>query len=171
LKEGIMICTDGEPYLRTKIYLWLVFFAPLLGLLSIGCGDPSGEISGKVNFKGKPLTVNGAVLSFVHPTRGSFAGNIGSDGSYTVSKVPLGQVKIAVMLPRDLRSQNRPKTEMSGKARISPERWAKMSPDEKARVEPGPPPPPVSLHYSDHNKSGLEYTVTEGRQIHDIDLK
>ena len=58
-----------------------------------GCGDSTSDVSGKVTYQGKPL--KGGSITFV-AQRGSVSGSIKEDGSYSIAKVPTGDVKICV---------------------------------------------------------------------------
>ena len=97
--EDIMDCTYHEIRWkngRGKVH-GSCFFVLLIGLTAVGCGSRTVEISGKITYKGKPLTVPRGLVTFVHPTKGNFTANINSEGSYTISNVPTGEVKIAIM--------------------------------------------------------------------------
>jgi len=62
-------------------------------LLAVGCGSRTGDVSGKVLYKGKPLS--GGSVTFFH-SKGASSSRIDNDGSYTVFKVPVGEAKITV---------------------------------------------------------------------------
>lgn len=143
----------------------------LFGLLAEGCGDSHGEISGKVYYKGQPLTAAGAIVTFMDAKGGAFSSSVASDGKYAITKVPVGQMKIAVVVlpPRrtDIIERTAHEAVKSGKLKIPPEERAKM-------VSSSPPRGPaiaIPLLYADPQKSGLMYTVTEGKQTHDIELR
>lgn len=143
----------------------------LFGLLAEGCGGSHGEISGKVYYKGQPLTTPGAIVTFMDAKGGAFSGSVTSDGKYAIAKVPVGQMKIAVVVlpPRrtDIIQQTAYEAVKSGKLRIPPE--------ERAKMAPSPPPrgPALAIPrlYADPQKSGLMHTVTGGKQTHDIELR
>ena len=165
-----MVCADREPYLRALLRPRYASVALVLGLLTIGCGASTGEISGKVCLKGKQLTDRNVMVQFVHPTKGTFTSSLNSDGTYTVSDVPLGEVKIAVSVMRNTKRLSRSVAKIAKK--LSPEKQAEL--DKSAPTLLGfdaAPPPPIPQHYHDPEKSGLTYTVTGGAQTHDIDLK
>jgi hypothetical protein len=75
--------------------LQLVGVASLLLLLA-GCGG-TGTVSGKVKVNGELVTAG--TVTFLTEDDKLLQGNIGSDGSYTVEKVPPGTVKIGVYAP------------------------------------------------------------------------
>lgn len=155
------------------------FFVLLIGLMAVGCGNRTGQISGKITYKGNPLTVPRGLVTFVHPTKGNFTANIDTEGSYTISNVPTGEVKIAVMsVVRQGKGTNakggnavrdkRQELMKSGQLKMSPEEREEIISREPAPAEAAPGIPPS---YQDPDKSGLTYTVTGGKQTHDIELK
>jgi hypothetical protein len=153
------------------------FFVLPIVLTAFGCGSRTGEISGKITYKGNPLTVPGGMVTFAHPTKGNFTGNITSEGGYTISNVPMGEVKIAVQSAvrrgkgggKEVNSvrQKREEIMKSGQLKMSPEEREKMSPE----LAPAGPATVIPPSYTDPDKSGLTYTVTSGKQTHDIELK
>jgi hypothetical protein len=68
----------------------------LLALLTIGCGSKTGTLSGKVTYQGKALT--GGFVTFISegPEAKTLSCGIQKDGSYSLSGVPVGPVKITV---------------------------------------------------------------------------
>lgn len=141
---------DGRAHVR-----FVVVGFSLVGLSCLaaaGCGGGTGELAGTVTYQDKPLR-QGTVL--VAAGDGSTqSGVIRDDGSYTVTNVPAGPVKIAVTSP-DPRSV----------------KVARRKKDEK------PPPPDTSKwfaipeKYADPAKSELTTTVKSGRNPFNIDLK
>jgi hypothetical protein len=65
----------------------------LLVTLALGCGE--NEVTGKVLFEGKPVTVGSVVL--VGPDGTQRTSLIGSDGSYHVRGLTAGHTKLAVI--------------------------------------------------------------------------
>lgn len=65
-------------------------------VLTAGCGSKGGTVSGKVYYKGQPLTV-GMVQFFPDGRGGDFSSPIEKDGSYRISKLPAGSVKVSVI--------------------------------------------------------------------------
>lgn len=134
----------------------------------VGCG-PAGkkiqqaEVSGKVYYQGKPLP--GGNVKFVNSS-----GYIGisvidpADGSYKL-EAPVGEVKIAVdnrML--NTGGRQRPPVDLSAVKRERSNR-----PGGGGQVITGTFVP-LPAHYSDPERSGLNYTVKNGSQTHDIEL-
>jgi hypothetical protein len=77
--------------------------AIFLGLLAcaswqVGCGakaPPTGSVSGKVTYKGQPLTTG--VVTFINEKAGSGAsGEIDASGSYWIASIRTGEYNVAV---------------------------------------------------------------------------
>jgi hypothetical protein len=148
----------------------LLFLLP--ALLAVGCGR-TGTVSGKVTYQGKNLTAGSVVLET--PKGEFFSGPIGEDGTYTVSKVPPGDVKVAVQTP--------PIPQRGGPPGGSgPPKGAKLGPPPGANAPPDVDPKlfdpasktgkavPIPDKYHKSGTSGLTLTVTGGKQEHNIDL-
>jgi hypothetical protein len=160
--------------LRAGKYGGGVVLTLLLGLLSAGCSS-KGEVSGQVLYQGKPLP--GGTVTLVTPNQGAFSNRISPEGRYTIYKVPVGKVKIAVQPPRPREGNPVMQAMMrDAKKKMSPEEFEKMPPRLKAKIESSTPAAAgsavaIPTQYSDPEKSGLELTVTGGKQTHDIELK
>jgi hypothetical protein len=147
----------------------------LLGLAA-GCGA-TGTVSGTVTYKGKALKA-GTVTFMTDEGGHVFSSEIKEDGTYTVSRVPAGPVKITVR---------------SVEAFTPPGAGMMMGRGGGPKGAPGgaadniKPPPGVDMSgfnpsssndkamkipakYKDFATSGLTYTVTSGGQTHDIPL-
>jgi len=143
----------------------------LVGLLSAGCGGGYGEISGKVYYKGRLLAVPGMMVTFTDANGRVFSSSVAPDGGYTLAKVPVGQVKIAVVvLPPRRIDQIQQKEQEAVRAEI-----VKVSPEERERMTQSRPPRRFAIAiprtYADPETSGLIHTVTGGKQTYDIELK
>ena len=67
-------------------------------LAAVGCGGGTADVSGKVTFKGKPVTYGTVMILGSGGLPKS--GVLRPDGTFTVTGVPLGPVKVAVSSPR-----------------------------------------------------------------------
>jgi hypothetical protein len=148
---------------------WLGGGLVLLMAAAAGCGS-SGTVSGKVTYKGQPL--GGGNVVFYAEGKASQTSPISPDGSYSISKIPAGPVKISV------------ETESVRPHKPPPGGMSKMVPPKDAippGVDPGGVYGPkeatakkyvkIPPQYADAQQSGLTYTVKSGSQTHDIDLQ
>jgi hypothetical protein len=141
---------------------------PLLGGLVIavtGCGGSgTAEVSGTVQYQGKPVR-SGTVMIFDAAGSPHLA-DIGPDGTYAVSGVPVGAVQLSVQSPDPARADLPPLLAQKGK---------------KARPNPIDSPPrspvnrdgwfPLPAVYSTPASSGLSTILQPGSNSFDLDLK
>src|SRR5205823_6939327 len=117
-------------------------------------------------YKGQPVT--SGFVTMVGSDGIAKQSEIGEDGSYKVTRVPLGDVKIAVSSP-PIDSKKTPPGKGAGATRKGPDRGgAESEPigsdhQKKTWRE-------IPLQYSDITNSNLKYTVTSGANSHDIKL-
>ena len=126
-------------------------------VLVAGCGGGKGNVSGKVTYEGKPLSFG--TVQFMSPA-GAVGTEIGEDGSYSLSGVPVGMSKIAVTCQD-------PKFVEYMKALSASSRDPKL-PKPKGNPEDFNK---IPTKYGDFGLSGLTYEVKTGSQTHNIDLK
>jgi hypothetical protein len=147
---------------------------PVVVLFSLGCGKPTGDISGKVTYQGKP--VSGGTITFLDADKRQVGSAIlGADGEYSLIKVPAGPVKITVTTPTAPTVGRRSQDSSS---QDKPDPRAKTPPPE---VNPNAPKwkggvnklriVSVPAKYHTPEQSGLTYTVQPGSQEHNIDLQ
>jgi hypothetical protein len=152
----------------TALVRSLVLIASAAFLL--GCGDtgkpPLGRVSGKVTYNGQPVTKG--IVSFVprggpgSQTGQTATGEIGSDGSYTLTTFDkgdgavLGEHTVLVSAREEdpaIKGHGMPIPDAKGRVNIKP---AKLLVPEK---------------YATVANSPLRYTVHEGDNKNDIELK
>ena len=137
----------------------LILALAVPALLS-GCGSKTGTVSGKVTYKDKP--VPGGTVTFLVDGKHTATSPIGTDGSYSIEKVPVGPAKIGVAPPP-------PAARLPGGKMMDPSKFGSSA--EKPAAGPTTKPFTLPPQYLNPNKSGLDYTVTGGKQEHDIPLK
>jgi hypothetical protein len=100
-----------------------VIAAVLLALLVLtGCDRGRGDVSGIVTFNGKPLP--GGMVTFVAVNGQAEASRIGEDGTFTITNIPAGPVRITVVTQPPVRMQENGKAfEPLGKYVAIPERY------------------------------------------------
>lgn len=129
-------------------------------VLLAGCGGDSagpkvGTMTGKVTYKGVPLTT-GTVQVHGADGRGG-SGPITPDGTYTVGDAPLGDVTITVKVVASA---------MAGMKPVARPPGTPAMPGESDK-----PPVIIPANYGDKAKSGLTFTIKSGTQTNNIDLK
>jgi hypothetical protein len=126
-------------------------------VLIAACGGRSkATVTGTVKYKGEPVP-SGQVIFYGAGDQSAIA-MINEDGSYKATNVPLGPVKIALVMPPSTAG-------MEKAAKVMKKRFGKGNPYPTSIKT-------VSLpqKYSDAAQSGLGLTVTEGAQPYDIDI-
>jgi hypothetical protein len=67
----------------------------VLALGPVGCGGPfTGEVSGTVKYKEKPLP--GGIVTVLHPDGRTGQAQVQEDGTYSIPNAPGGSVKVTV---------------------------------------------------------------------------
>jgi hypothetical protein len=134
-------------------------FRYLLGLVTVavmavtGCsgqGVKKMTVHGTVSYKGEPL--HSGHLKFIGPGDASAGAVIHSDGTFTMTDVVPGEVKVCVV--------DTPLS--SGGPTVD---------GKKAPSEPKTPPLSLPEKYRDPEKSGLQYTITPDTKELAIDIK
>jgi hypothetical protein len=129
---------------------WLL---PALVLLTWqpGCGQVTGEVTGRVTMRGKPVS-SGSVILFC-PGKRILRGVIGKDGCYSISGVPLGDAVVTVRCPAF-------SSGFTDGADLPP---AVDNTPQVAAAE-------IPARYAVPEESGLTVRVGRGRVVYDIDL-
>jgi hypothetical protein len=124
----------------------VAFVAVAAGLLLLPRCVEKGTVTGKVSVNGKPISEGW--ITFFDRENHEYRGFIQRDGYYSVSDIPRGTVKIAVVM----------------KKRISPGFG-------EPTTDPSAPSSYVPRRYSDPDTSGLSLMVWAGLQERHIDLQ
>jgi hypothetical protein len=149
-----------------------------------GCGGSSGDVKGKVTYKGKEL--KGGGVSFVSTSGGpSQAGVIGEDGTYSIPNLQTGTYKVCV----DTRNLRPPaKSRPMGPRPVAKKESAGSTPAETSGAPEGYTPSTMSMadaaiaanakryteipeKYAEPEQTDITYTVKGGDQTFDIELK
>ncbi|AMV27235.1 hypothetical protein VT84_22730 [Gemmata sp. SH-PL17] len=139
--------------------------AVLITVLALaGCGEPTTDVSGKVTYRGKPVAFGTVVV--LDAAGAPKSGQIQPDGTYRVSGVRPGPVKVAVSSPPPPGSE--PSRKSAG---------GRDGDDDKPPLNIPPAAPevikswfPIPDKYGDPNKSELTGEAKSGQPL-DIDLK
>ena len=124
-----------------------------------GCGGGTGDVTGSVKYKGKAL--DGGQIQFKGSNGKTASADINPDGTYTVTGVPTGTVKVAV-------SYVDPKVVEHFKALSAGGRGESKTPPPKGEPSQFDK---VPQKYGDFDGSGLTVEVKTGPNKHDVDLK
>jgi hypothetical protein len=118
--------------------------------------QPRATVTGTVKYKGEPVP-SGQVVFYGNGDQSAIA-TINQDGSYTATNVPLGPVKIALVMPPSTAG-------MEKAAKVMKKRFGKGNeyPESIKTVS-------LPKKYSDPANSGLGLTVTGGTQPYNIDI-
>jgi hypothetical protein len=126
-----------------------------------GCnGSRNNILTGKVTFRGQPVSYGSVIVLCEDGTL--HTGNIQPNGTYSVTDLPAGPVKLAVISPEPPDPQDqRPHPLPPGAPGAPP---ADLPPIDRSRWFPLPE------EYSDPRKSGKTATVSSGATVCDIEL-
>lgn len=136
----------------------------LAALAAAGCGNNTTTVSGRVSYNGKPVVFGTVVM--VGANGVPVNGPIQPDGSFTVSGVPVGTVKVSVNSPpppgANVKNTNRGRDGEEEKRGGGDEKPASPEVIKNWFVLPD--------KFGDPNKSGVTVTVTKGQPV-TIELK
>lgn len=139
-------------------------FASIAALTLCGCGDSTGEVSGKVTYNN--AVVKGGSVTFVGEAgKPSVSTQIGEDGSYTAKNVPYGEIKVCVDTEA-LDPAKRAKVPKYGPpaGQTAPEGLGGGEDTSKRFVK-------IPDHYSKPDTTDLKVTVGSGKVQYNIELK
>jgi hypothetical protein len=161
-----MSCRDQWLGIRCSLVLILLALA--------GCGSGTGEVKGRVTFRGKPVVFGSVVM--VGADNKLASGPLDAKGRYAINGVPLGTVQVAVVSPNPAPPPPSPE-------------WIKRQEEEMKRLakELGKTPPtfptspvpkvdrskwfPLPKQYELADSSGITTTIHNGDNTFDIELK
>ncbi len=141
---------DRACFRARNVFLLSCVFLLLLG----GCGARNGDLMGTITHEGKPVRMGSVLIMGSDGVPRSTT--IRDDGTYSIGKVPVGVVQIAISSP-------------------DPESVFRSSPK---RGGGNPKPKPDSTKwfaipdkYGDFDRSELTFTVSSGSNRFNIDLR
>jgi hypothetical protein len=127
-----------------------------------GCGSSPGVVSGKVTFQGK--TVASGTVMVIGSDGLPRYGKIETDGSYQVTDIPAGLVKLTVNSPSPVHDSTKAvttETRSRGRGQQNPN---VPTSDPKLWFE-------IPAKYGDPNTSGKEATIKGGSNTLNIELE
>jgi hypothetical protein len=142
-----------------------------------GCGSnapgSAASISGKVLYKGQPLTGGDIALHPKAPGGVPYSCKINADGSFsgTLPAGTLGEVIVTVQTrpPQTRPVQTRAGAKEDMREKMLKEFGGKIKKDKEHKEGP-PPPAPVPAKYTQKATSPLTWTITEGSNTKNFDL-
>lgn len=142
-----------------------------LGLLVLfaimcGCGGSTGDLTGRVLFRGEPLQAG--TVTVIGPDNIPRQGAVQA-GAYQVQAVPVGEAKILVIAPDSLPNPDWPKEVEPHTLRTEEGKAAKPPAQTAAKPPPGKRQP-VSHIYANLQSSPLKVTIKAGANTHDINV-
>lgn len=151
----------------------LLAAAVAVAVVLAGCGSgevPRGRVHGTIKYGGKPLT--GVTMILIAKDNKTHTVDLKSDGTYEVSGVALGPVKVslqAVAARIAVKGQFDPPPASSAAKGVTDEKAGKsqVPTGAKAATEGGSLPE----HYSNPEKSGLAFELKDADQEWSVDLK
>jgi hypothetical protein len=148
-----------------------ILLLPLFLILAAGCnkGNPNApaEVYGTVTYKGSPVTA-GYVTFYAPNDSGVYNINIKPDGTFSQTDVPVGEMTITVETESANPNKKKPSDYGGGRGgaiTVSPKPG-----NAGGGSAPAGDYVKIPAKYADRKKSGLTYTVTKGKQKHDIEL-
>jgi hypothetical protein len=89
--------------MRSRI-VWLgrkregvALFLAVATLGVVGCGMGTGDVRGRVTYRGRPVICGGVIM--VGPDGRTVTGQVNAEGHYRLKSVPAGTVRVAVVSP------------------------------------------------------------------------
>ena len=131
-------------------------------LATAGCGEATGDVRGVVTLDGQPLP-RARVTFLSEGDNKAFFAISGDDGSYAITKCPVGPAVITVETYRVRHG----KRALSARAQ---ERMRLEKPGFTPKAEADAKYVPIPNHYGDPARSGLSYAVQRGPQEHNLEL-
>lgn len=125
----------------------------------LGCGSPTAVVTGKVTYKGTPVT-SGVVVFIDDAGRATLPANVRSDGTFDINRASLGRARVSFdnLAPPPL-----PKAK-PGSPLAEDAEFKQMA----AAVENYTATP---SKYKDPTKSGIVFDLKPGRNECNIDLE
>ncbi len=141
-----------------------------VALVIMGCEKEfaRSRVHGVVKYQGKALT--NATVMFLGQDSQVYRAELKADGSYEVSGVPQGPIRVAIQQGQPYVPPRADPTKSAAKASVN---------DEKANAPRADPPPSnvrqnavqIPAKYGEADKSGLTFDLKEAEQEWSIDLK
>jgi len=132
-----------------------------------GCGTPRARVHGTVKYQGKPL--GGALITFYSADNATFSAPTRPDGTYQVTGVPQGTVRVSVQIsgPVPVFGQKAKMDVMKEDLKYK----KKLKEILKERKDTSAPRINLPARYGNPETSELSFELKEPDQDYSIDLK
>jgi hypothetical protein len=148
------------------------FLLCLVGL--VGCGSGKATVKGKVTLDGQAITQGKVYINVPSQNNETVSGDINSDGTYTVEKVPTGEAFITIQSPKPIKPQNLGASMTQGRggkaqgptqteAMKDQQQKAEKDYEEKSKTWKA-----IPMDYSNQQKKKFVFTIEKG--TNDINL-
>jgi hypothetical protein len=153
---------------------------PLLLVVAAGCNTSNtpARVSGKITYKGNPVTAGTITFYRQGDTHGIFYYTIMEDGTYSGADLPAETLDVTIET-ESANPKSHPQTQYGakqgagGKAGADPNEYMKKM-QERGAIPGGPankgPYVQIPLKYNDKAKSGLTVTLGAGRNEKNFEL-
>ena len=158
---------EPEPRRREASVRRLAALLLLPAFLALGGCSSKGDVSGKVTYAGQTVPAGRITFLCSAGDNTSHSASI-KDGRYTITGCPAGPVKISVETFPPANPVN-PNATIPGTPKGITEGFG---PSQNSESYASPPGQYVKLppRFANTEQSGVTYTVTGGKQEHDVDL-
>jgi hypothetical protein len=170
--EGHMKTSSSRSHLRTIALLVCCSILSGLILSSFGCkpvGAIKNEVSGKVTYKGAPVT--GGTLTFIGQNNYMLPCEIASDATYHATNAAIGPCKVTIETESvkivDPDELDKAKKTMS---KAEYDKYAAAMQESMKNPPGGRIYVKIPKKYADAKTTTLAYDVAEGKQVKDFDL-
>jgi hypothetical protein len=140
-------------------------------LASLGCAGGNAQVpakvSGSISYNGQPI--KGGSLAFVTADGVSYGGSIASDGTYSATDLPVGEMVVVV----DTEGNNPAKKGAQGgdAGRRNAVQQQQPPPGMGGAPEPSTYYIKIPSKYSNAKTSPLAIKLSAGRNVHNLELK
>ena len=134
-------------------------------LVAAGCGGATGDVTGRITYKGKPVVSGSVVL--IGPDGMPRYSDIQPDGTYRFTSVPTGEAKLGVNSPNPV-----PDPRKVAMARAAGKRGGRSQADPITSTPTSDPRLwfPIPTAAGDPATSNLRTIIRRGENTHDIEL-
>jgi len=143
----------------------------ILAIVLLGCSknpQAPAKISGSLAYKGQPIKAG--TMQFHTPQGVAYSAQISTDGTYSATDLPEGELIITVETEH-LNPAKKPPVATSKDAEKRKKMMQSREQPQGSAVVPEEPYIKIPEKYSNPKTSPLTVTLKSGRQVHNVDLE